>query len=195
MNYRLILIRHGITKWNIQKRYCGFKDISLSPQGKKEAKKLSEELKDVRVDRIYSSNMERAIQTARIIFKKRPVYIDKGLKEINFGIFEGLTYKQILQKYPKVYKKWLKRPFSATIPKGERLTTFKKRVLASIQRIVSDNYASYAIICHGGTISILLNSLLKKKNFWRYIPKSASMSIVEYKNGKGKLRLFNKTAR
>jgi broad specificity phosphatase PhoE len=194
MATRLILIRHGATQWNLKKRYSGFRDICLSSQGRLQAEKLQKRFKKELIDKIYSSDRKRAIETARIVFGRREIERVSGLREIHFGIFEGLTYRQIIQRHPVIYRSWLNDPFSVTIPRGENLFAFKRRVVRSIKKIAALNRGkTIAIVTHGGSISILINNILKSKNFWKHIPKSASLSIVEYSAGKAKIKLFNDT--
>lgn len=192
MATRLILIRHGRTSWNEQRRYCGFRNIGLSFGGRQEAKRLKKRLKVGRVDKIYTSDRKRAIQTAKIVFGNKAIEKVADLKEMHFGVFEGLTYKEVMKRYPNIYKKWMDNPYSVTMPQGESLLDFKKRVNAAFKKIVRLNRdKTVACVCHGGTISIFVTSILKTKDFWKYIPNSASMSIVEYKFGEPKIRLFN----
>lgn len=195
MPTKLILIRHGRTAWNFKKRYCGARDIGLDRAGKKEAARLYGRMKKEIVHKIYSSHKKRARQTAEIAFGTSAIKKAAGLAEIHFGVFEGLTYKQVLKKYPTVYKKWLKNPFDTVIPGGERLPDFKKRVVAAIKKIVSLNKGkTVAIVSHGGAISIFINQILGSRDFWKHIPRSASISVVEYNGGKPRIRYFNDTA-
>lgn len=192
MPTRLILIRHGVTDWNQEKKYSGFTDIGLNPDGKKQVKKLSQRLKRQEIHKVYSSDRKRALQSARIIFKQMRITLVPGIREMHFGIFEGLTYKRIMRQYPEIYRKWLKHPFGAGIPEGETLADFQKRVTGSIKKITSMNRnKTTAVVCHGGTISVYINHILKSKDFWTQIPHSASVTIVEYKNGKPEIKLFN----
>ena len=194
MPTKLLLIRHGQTEWNLQKRYCGSADLWLNACGKKEAEKLRKRLKDNPVYKIYSSDRKRAVQTARIVFGRSKVKKIADLREAHFGIFEGLTYDEIIKRHPVIYKRWLKDPFSITIPQGESLRKFKKRVVGAFKKIVALNTdKTVAIVCHGGAISVFLNHVLRSKGFWKQIPKSASLSIVEYTKGKPKIKLFSDT--
>ncbi|MFH0918219.1 MAG: histidine phosphatase family protein [Candidatus Omnitrophota bacterium] len=191
----LYLIRHGITKLNKKKMYCGKIGAPLSSQGKRQSAKLAKRLKSVDFDRVYSSSKKRALQTARIIFKNERITRVNGLSEVNFGVMEGLTYSQILEKYPDAYKKWLKNPYCNCIPKAEGLDAFGKRIEKTIAKIIKGNKGkTIAVVCHGGTISIFITVILKNKKFWDYIPKPASFSIVEYKKDKPSIKLFNNTA-
>ncbi|MEI6632124.1 MAG: histidine phosphatase family protein [bacterium] len=189
---RLFLIRHGITKWNKERRYCGYKDVALSNEGKAQAWKLEKSLKGINFDRVYCSDRKRALETCRIIFHRARITKVKGLREIHFGVLEGLHHKEIMAKYAFVYKKWLKDPFKHNIPRAEPMNAFKKRVRASIKKIVSLNSGkSVAVICHGGSIGVFISDILKNRNFWRHVPAAASITVVEYKKGKPKLKQFN----
>jgi broad specificity phosphatase PhoE len=194
MPTRLVLIRHGITDWNKKKRYCGSRDVGLSKEGKAQAGQLRRALEPLSFDRIYSSNKKRAVQTAGIVFKGCKITKIRGLRELSFGALEGLRHAEIMQKYPGVYEKWLADPFKNNIPRGERLNVFKKRVNYSVKKIARLNQGkTVAVVCHGGTISMFITGLRKRKNFWRYIPGSASFTIVEYKNNRPKIKVFNQT--
>lgn len=192
MSTKLTLIRHGITNWNKQKRYCGSCDVPLSRQGRSQAQKLHTRLRPVRFDTIYVSDKKRAIQTAQIIFKGERLITMAGLKELNFGVLEGLRYREIIKKYPEAYTCWLKNPFKNAIPKAESLNSFKERVMRTMQTIVRRNSGkNIAIVCHGGVISIFMAALLQSDDFWRHIPTAASITIVEYKNNVPTIKLFN----
>jgi len=176
----LYLIRHGITEWNQKGIYCGRIDVPLSNEGKLQAAKLAHKLQKVNFDKIYCSNKKRAMQTAKIVFKNAPIILRPQLREVNFGVMEGLTYEQILQKYPAAYQKWFKSPYSHPMPKAEGLNAFKKRIEKAIYGIVKSNKGkTIAVVCHGGSISIFLTRILKNKKFWEYIPSPATATIVD----------------
>lgn len=192
---RIILIRHGQTNFNLRKRYCGWTDISLNIHGKKQAEKLSRRIKRESVHRVYSSDRKRALETARIIFQGTRIEEVPDLREIHFGIFEGKNHKEILKKEPRIYKKWLKRPFNVAIPGGESFAGFKKRIITAFKKIVLHNEGkTIAVVCHGGAISVILNNILKSRDFWKRIPGSASLNIIECKYNKAEIILFNDTA-
>ena len=182
---RIFLIRHGQTEWNRLKMYCGWHDKPLNETGKNQARLLKRKLKAEVINKIYSSDRKRAIQTAKIIFGNRHIQQVKGLREIHFGVFEGLTHKQILKKFPEAYKKWLNCPFSADIPKGENLNVFSKRVITAFNKIVSSNKSkTIAIVCHGGTISIIINKLRRTNDFWANVPRTGTITLLTIKKGK-----------
>ncbi len=201
MATKLILIRHGITRWNKEGRYCGRIDVNLSREGRSQAKKLNRIFKGVSVDKIYCSDKKRALQTCRIIFGGAKFTKLKALREINFGVLEGLSHKQIMQKYGAVYERWIKDPYKNHIPGAEKMDDFKKRICTVINKIARGNPdKTVAIVCHGGVIGIFVSSIYKSKNFWHYIPKAASITAVTFRDGswtKGKVsptgKLFAKT--
>ncbi|MFA6079813.1 MAG: histidine phosphatase family protein [Candidatus Omnitrophota bacterium] len=192
---RLVFIRHGITVWNAQRRYCGHKDVALSREGARQAAKLAGSLKTAEFDKIYCSDRKRAVQTCRIIFEQAKFIKVKGLKEINFGVLEGMKHKDIMLKYPDVYERWLEDPYKNHIPKAEKMKVFKKRVEGAVKRIIRSNRGkTVAIVCHGGVIGVFVCGILKSGNFWGRIPSAASVTVVEYKKGKARIKKFNDTA-
>lgn len=195
MAARLLLIRHGQTAWNLEKRYCGFTDIGLNDQGINQAKRLSTRLAGQGIHKVYSSDRKRAIETAEIALNASSLKKNPDLREIHFGVFEGLCYKEIMQQYPEIYIKWVENPFSVVIPKGEDLRDFKTRVINAFNNIVSLNQdKTVAVFSHGGVISIFINYILKTTDFWNKIPDSTSLTVVEYENGQAKITAFNDTS-
>jgi len=195
MATKLILIRHGQTEWNLKKRYCGFIDIPLNEQGRKQAKLLSARLKRELVDKVYCSDRKRAMQTARIVFKGVKIEEDPALREIHFGIIEGLTHDEALKRYPEVYSRWLKNPYSVTIPGGESMQGFKKRIVKALKKIIAGyKDKTVAVVCHGGAISVFITHILKTKDFWKHISGSASLSVIEYKKNNPMIQLLNDTS-
>lgn len=196
MQTTLYLIRHGVTNWNKKKKFCGYMDVPLSAEGRAQAKKLAGRIKPVRIDAVYSSNLKRAVKTAEIAFgKTRKVKEIPDLQEMNFGVLEGLHHEEILKKYGNIYSKWLVNPYKNHIPKGENINSFQKRITRAINKIVAANRGkTIAAVCHGGAISVFVTGILKKKDFWKYVPKSTSVTVVEYQNKKPAIKLFNCTA-
>ncbi|MDD5130498.1 MAG: histidine phosphatase family protein [Candidatus Omnitrophica bacterium] len=192
---KLILIRHGITEWNKQGRYCGCQDVRLSQAGKLQVIKLRKMIKSISFDKVYCSDRKRALETRYILFGNGGFTKVKGLREINFGVFEGLKHSEIMKKYPEVYKKWLRDPYKGRVPQAEPMQIFKKRVKRVIKKILCFNRGkTVAVVCHGGVIGMLVSSILKNKNFWGYVPSPASITIVEYRSNKYKIDKFNNKA-
>lgn len=192
---KLILIRHGQTSFNAKKRYVGHTDCPLNKEGVRQAGKTARHLKSQRFHKIYSSDLRRARDFARIIFKDTPVSQTKQLREINFGSFEGLTHTQITTKHPVFYASWLKKPQAVKFPKGESLSDLKKRVEKCIKHIYTKNKGkAIAVISHAGPIKVILKNALRTKDFWQIDISNASLSIIEYKNNAKLVTLINDTS-
>lgn len=194
MPTKIFLIRHGQTEGNARKQYCGLLDMELNAQGCLQVEKLSRRLEKETIHRIYASDRKRAVQSARIIFKGRRINKVSELKEINFGIFEGKSHQEIRESNADIYEKWLNDPYNTLVPEGESLMDFQARVTRALEKIIlANSNKTTAVVCHGGTISIILSMISGEKNFWKLIPGSASLNIIEYVNSKAKITLFNDT--
>ncbi len=182
---RLILIRHGETEYNVQKRYSGVRDISLNESGRRHALLLHQKLASWHVDVCYASDKKRALETAGIVFPGREIVSVPEIAEINFGVFEGLNHAEIMSRYKDAYVEWMKDPYSASIPQGERLVDFERRVRRAFEAIVERHrQMTVAVVSHGGVISAFLNALERRRAFWEFIPRGTSVSVVEF-DGRG----------
>ncbi len=194
MGTKIILIRHGQTDGNAKKQYCGLLDMELNAQGCLQVEKLARRLEKEAIHRIYASDRKRALESARIIFKGCRINKIAELREINFGIFEGKSHQEIRESNADIYDKWLTDPYNTVVPGSESLMDFQGRVTRALGRIVLANAnKTTAIVCHGGTISVILSRINDSRTFWELIPGSASLNIIEYVNNKAEIVLFNDT--
>jgi len=83
---------------------------------------------NLKVDKVYSSDLKRALETAKIVFQNKSIELNSDFREMNFGIFEGLNYQEIIQKYPQIYIRWIDEPLNIRLPKGEGLVDLFGRV-------------------------------------------------------------------
>ena len=155
----LLLIRHGETAWNAEKRMQGHLDISLNGAGLRQAEALGTALRDEHLDAIISSDLQRAQQTAQALAAPRAmtVAIDAGLRERCFGIFEGLLYADLEQAHPAAFAAWSAREMDARYPSGinhaETLREFSARALAAIDRLAAaGGHRKIALVTHGGVL-------------------------------------------
>src|SRR5207302_9429667 len=127
---RLILVRHGVTEWNLAGRYQGHQDVPLSDTGREQARRAAERLRAERITAAYTSDMQRAKETASIILGERNVPLREAaaLREIAFGAWEGLTPIQAADRYPDEWAAWTRNAADAGPPGGEDLTRFAARV-------------------------------------------------------------------
>ena len=155
----ILLIRHGETAWNAERRLQGHLDIALNAQGQRQAAALGQSLLNEPLDAIIASDLQRARQTAQAIAAPRgmTVLIDSGLRERCYGAFEGLRYDEISSVYPQAYAAWQARDLDARYPQGvhaaETMREFFARAVGAITRLVSDGrYRKVAVVTHGGVL-------------------------------------------
>lgn len=158
----ILLIRHGETAWNAERRLQGHLDIALNEVGHRQAALLAIALKNELVEVVISSDLQRAYETARPLVQSAGVewIIDASLRERCFGAFEGLRYDEIDTHFPQAHAAWQAREIDARYPAGvhqaETLREFSQRAVASVlshaQRHASKKIA---IITHGGVLDCL----------------------------------------
>ena len=155
----ILLIRHGETDWNVEKRLQGHTDIDLNSEGVRQAAALGRALLNEPLDAIFSSDLKRAFRTAQAIAIPRGMHIhlDKGLRERCFGAFEGMIHPEIDARFPDEYAAWQRRDIDARYPQGkfhaETLREFSTRSLDAIMTLASANgYRKVAVVTHGGVL-------------------------------------------
>ena len=140
MAIKLILIRHGESDGNVQRMFCGFKDVELTKKGIYQAERLAYRLKGLQVDAVYCSDLKRAKHTAEIVFGSRGIDIipSSNLREMNFGIWEGYTFEEVKLKYGygDEFYSWLENiNVKISIPQGESLVDLNNRVMTELGKI------------------------------------------------------------
>ncbi len=152
---RLLVIRHGETLWNREGRIQGHIDIPLSPLGLSQALRLAEALRDEPVDAIYSSDLQRALQTAAAVAQGRPLGVQtlRGLRERHFGAFEGLTWEEIHARDPDSATRWKRREPAFPVGGGESLVELQARCVGELTRIAQQHAGrQVAVVAHGGVL-------------------------------------------
>ena len=183
---RLLLIRHGETDYNSNRRYCGFSNPSLNAFGISQARSLAKQLKDFDVVAAYSSDLLRAVQTTEFLFPGYQIKTMLDFRELNFGIFEGLNYSEIMERYPRLYQDWIRDPSNVLLPNGEEFGEFRKRVSSALSSIISLNRnKTIALVTHSGPIRLILCEVLGYglERFWEVNHENAAFSIIDYPEG------------
>jgi broad specificity phosphatase PhoE len=156
------LIRHGQTDWNTNGRWQGLASIALNAAGRKEAHRLAEYLSRHPIGAVYCSDLPRAYETARILadaLELTPI-VDPRWRELDIGVFQGLTHAEIGAQYPAEYAAFLKDPLDYVLPEGESRRQLQARAWAAWHDAVSAASArQIAIVAHGGTLKLLLMKL------------------------------------
>ncbi len=187
---RLWLVRHGLTEWNTQQRYCGHRDIPLSAQGRAQALWLAERLQKEMISAIYTSDLARARETAEIIAHQRTpavqIRVSAAWREIDFGEWEGLTYAQIAEAEQfKDQLGFFTDPEHHSPPNGELVAHMQQRVKDALSTIMQSDDLPTAgdvvIVSHGGPLRVLLFSLLGMplQRQWQLRLDPGSLSAVD----------------
>ena len=131
MSLRLLLLRHGETAWNRERRYQGWTDTPLSPEGLLQAEAAARELKEHTFAAVYSSPLRRALDTAAAIAAPHGLEVetDPAFRELGFGQWEGLTLDEARARDAALYAGWAKTPHLVSPPGGESLVQARERVL------------------------------------------------------------------
>lgn len=169
---RIILIRHGQTDDNKEKRYLGHFDSPLNNTGRQQVRDLAKRLKKLEIRGVcFSSDLLRAVETSEIICNDLlldlKVYPD--LRELHFGDWDRHTYDELNEKYPADLDHWISNPFLNSPPNGETLTELGARTDRWIERIIfSQGGEDFLIVSHGGPIRWILSKWLlnDEKQFW-----------------------------
>lgn len=155
---RLFAVRHGRTAWNAELRIQGHRDEPLDALGRWQAEQLGLALAGEPLAAIYSSDLQRAADTAAPLAGRLGLAVqrDPGLRERGFGQFEGLTYAQIEQQWPEGARRWRERDADFGAPGGERLADFCERSLAVVLRLAARHAGqSVLVLTHGGVLDCL----------------------------------------
>ena len=136
---RLVLVRHGETEWNKEGRVQGLSDLELNETGRRQAQAAALALRDEKVEAIYTSPLKRARDTAYAIagYHKVDVVSLDGLREIDVGEVDGLTYAEMVSYYGDFFEKWMKDCTSVCPPGGSSMPELQERVWAAIEEILA----------------------------------------------------------
>ena len=159
---KITMVRHGETDWNIAMRLQGMQNSELTKKGIEQAKQAAEALRNKNFDKIISSDLKRAMETAEIINKLQDVPLEKNvsIRERNFGIMEGLTREEIMDRFPETYQGYMQRKDTYPVPEGESLVDFYARVTTGMQQIVRENEGKHLlIITHGGVLDCMMRMI------------------------------------
>lgn len=149
---QLILIRHGETLWNTERRMQGHLDSPLTGRGLWQAQRLGERLKSLAFASLYSSDLPRAWRTAECIAAEtgHDIVADTRLRERHFGIFEGMTRADMEQRDAAVHARFMTRDPDYAVPGGESPVEFMARVRAALEDIAARHAgATIAVVTHG----------------------------------------------
>ncbi|WP_332848538.1 histidine phosphatase family protein [Massilia sp. S19_KUP03_FR1] len=148
-----MLVRHGETAWNAERRLQGHLDIALNAEGERQAAAVARALAGTHIDTIVSSDLQRASQTAQAIAASHalPVQVERALRERCYGGFEGLLYSEIEQRFPHEFAQWQAREVDAVLPAGANLGESFRQFYARCTNAI----IAVATRCPGQTIVLV----------------------------------------
>lgn len=170
---KLVIVRHGESEFNklidiegVQ-MFCGAKDIGLTENGKMQAKSLNGNKSLENVEKVFASDLSRAIDTAKLAMPDRDIIVDSRIRERSLGYFEGKYVEDMAKEYPELFKEEdnmkFRRDFVVKAPNGENYTDICNRLKSFFDSINLNQNASYALFSHMHCIRCMLYLLLGLK--------------------------------
>ncbi len=174
---RIILMRHTKTVYTHEDRFVGVTDLPLSQEGVEQAREIGRKLAEEGIDRIYCSDLSRAVRTAEEIGNVvgvRPERI-KELREMNFGVLDGMLKSEVMEKHRDIYQARGKDMWNFRIPGGESYRDAAERVERAIRKIAKENEGKTLLfVIHASVIKALLRSMvgwsMERIKRFRYLP-------------------------
>ena len=182
----LIFIRHGESEGNKNSRFNGNLDLLLTDTGRIQASKTAEYLDNYKIDKVYASDLKRALETAEIIAKRQNLDVikEKALREIFGGDFEGKIYSDLNKLYPVEFDMWLHDLGNCRCPNGESIRELLHRFNTKIKEIAAENRGKTILIgTHAMPIRVMSTVWYKKDitevRDFEFV-KNASVTVVDY---------------
>ena len=198
---RLYLVRHGATQLTAEDRFAGAVGVDLSDEGRWQAEMLGERLKRENVTAAYCSPLSRTVETARIVagncgLEATPI---DGLREISHGRWEGLTRREVEERYGAEYASWEEDPFTFAPEGGETGVAVLARALPAVRAIVTRHRGERVlVVSHKATIRILLSSFLgfDARGYRDRLDQApACLNVLDFRDAvRARLMLFNDTS-
>jgi broad specificity phosphatase PhoE len=185
---QLVLIRHGESVGNAERRIQGQGDYPLTDRGRKQSRRLAERLAAFELAAVYSSPIARARETAEVIAARHGLSVIPlpEVREYDFGEVAGLTYQDIVERYQDVVEAYRKGPDYPRLPGEEGRDAFRQRVARTLWSLAEQHPAqTVAVVTHAGPIAVFCLEVLEMP-YRRPIPfafDNGSLSAVEIRDG------------
>ncbi|MBI4776467.1 MAG: histidine phosphatase family protein [Deltaproteobacteria bacterium] len=193
---RLYLLRHGQVVGHEDFRFNGYTDVELTPFGKKQLESLSETMLEHPIHEIYCSDLKRTRIGAEAFARGRgiePVPMSE-LREMNLGVLEGLTYQEVAERHPDLFREWREDIVNYRLPGGECFREAAARVLEALKKILEGKEGkNILIVAHGGSNRIVLSHALEMDlgSAFRLEQDFGCMNIIDYFNSWTVVKLVN----
>jgi len=190
----LVLVRHAQTE--MTGRFCGISDPPLDPQGRAQLDDLNRKLAKYPLTHVFSSDLQRARQTAESIAQTRGLRIEclEMLRELAFGNWEGLDWNQVMARDPAYAQRWLDGYPSIPAPEGEQFEVFLQRVQHATTAIAGQvRGGCAAVVTHAGVIRTFLGRVAQSQRVAIDLTQCEYVSCWEVEFGNGRWYLPVKT--
>lgn len=186
----IYLLRHGQTLK--PRTYTGSTDVELSLEGSQQVSDLSPLFEQLEFEYCFSSPLVRCRQTVSLLAIDSPCSFDESLREIDFGVWEGLSFDEVQASYPDQLDKWVSEGEDFIFPGGEKIRTFNARITRWFDNLLTKKFNRVLIVAHGGVIRIGICHLIgiDLKTFV-INPKEAGVSKISIVDGFGHLEFYN----
>lgn len=179
------LVRHGQTDWNLEGRLQGQLDVPLNETGREQARQLAASLRGKRFDAIYCSDLQRARQTAEIIAQvvNLPIRLDKRLREISQGQFEGMLFSEVVMKFENALADRSRDPVYSRLPEGESVAEVAARVRDCIDEIAClGNHEPVIVVSHGLALATILCQArpFPMETVYSHIQGNATAEVIQW---------------
>ncbi|MBI3607811.1 MAG: histidine phosphatase family protein [Nitrospirae bacterium] len=182
---RLYLIRHGELLKARPNTYHGQMDIEVTPNGVAQLERVADRLAEIPLRAVYASTLRRSVQGAEQVAKRHGLSVVQrsAFREKHFGVWEGLTYDEVAERFPDDWARWLADPPTVKPPGGEAYHEMQARVLPALAEIVAAHPASeIALVAHGGVNrAILCHAMgLDLRYVFRIEQDHGALNIIEF---------------
>jgi len=179
---KVFLIRHGQTEWNVERRFRGRCNISLSKQGVEQAHRTAEALSNLHPAALLSSPLKRCLQTAEPLADRFGLTIEptEGLNDADFGDWSGLSRDEVKRRWSSEFARWHNGDLSLRFPGGESLHDAKERIASFICGLEEKFGKDDTVVCvtHQVPLKLMACWLLGEAAFWRVHFEPASITVL-----------------
>jgi len=195
---RIYLVRHGRTQWNRDKVFRGMAEVPLDEIGRKQARAIAAGIKDD-LTAIMSSPIGRAMETATIAAREmgwpEPSAVD-GLRDIDFGLLQGVPEEEAYRRFPVVMEDWKTRPQEVRFPQGESLEEVAGRAWSSMVAIAREHpEGTVMVVSHRVVTKVILLKAMGAglESFWRIRQDTACINVLDFGDEEFWVRRVNDT--
>jgi len=195
----IILARHGETDWNVAEVFRGRIDVELNDTGLEQAELLGNYLSGVKIDAVYSSPLKRAVKTAELVagYQGLEVNIVHGLVDFDYGEWQGLSHREVKDRYEELYAEWISRPEQVRMRAGESLDDVRKRAMVVVDDIIERyDEGRVVLVSHRVVNKVLICALLGMDNarFWNIKLDTCGITSFSCEGGRFILTSHNDTS-